>query len=152
MISLTLMSSCGAIVKSKANKSITEKNGAIPPEFGKEEATILFITHRRSYNKYLKKNIKKTYKGNFELITADQLDSDSKYSDLTEYRYVFNYDNKTYDYTNSDGEFKTRELKKFYVLDRTSNKKYFGNMTSGFWSKLQNVYLKKLNEKLIGNK
>ena len=149
LLTLIFLSSCGAIVKSKADKFLTEENGAIPPDFGKEETTLLFITHRRSYNKYLKTNVKKIYNSKYEFINEDQLKSESKYNNINKYRYLFNYDEKSYTYYSPKGGSKTGYVKKFYVLDRKSDKRFYSKLTSGLWSKLQKVYLKKLNEKII---
>ncbi len=151
ILTLTLLSSCGAIVKSKANNNLTEEKGAIPPEFGNKNTTMLFISHHRSYNKYLKKNVKKIYKGNSEIISTEELNSNTEYRNTEKYRYIFDYDYKSYSYTKSDGSFGNGQVKKFYVLDRKNEKKYKSPMTSGYWSKLQKVYLKKLNEKLERN-
>ncbi len=149
ILTLALFTSCGAIVKGKANKYLTEEKGAIPPEFGKENTTLLFITHKRSYNKYLKKNVKKRFKGNYEIISSNELNANDKYQDIIKYRYVFDYDYRSYSYTKSDLSPGTGQVKKFYILDRKNNKRFASKMTSSYWSKLQKVYLKKLNEKLM---
>jgi hypothetical protein len=145
---LTILTSCGAIVKGKANKNLTEEKGAIPPEFGSEKTTILFITHKRSYNKYLKKNVRKIYKGDSEIISTEELNSNTKYDNIEKYRYIFDYDYKSYTYTRSDLSSGSGQVKTFYILDRKNGTKYFSPMTSSYWSKLQKIYLKKLNEKL----
>ena len=154
IISLLLLSSCGAIVKSKANKYLTEENGAIPPEFGNENTTVLFLTHHRAYNKYLKRNVEKIYEGDYELITGEEFESNHKYQDIDKYRFVFDYDYivydyTMYDYTNQSLKVKYGKVKKFNVLDRKIDKRFVSKMTSGYWSKLQKVYLKNLNEKRI---
>jgi hypothetical protein len=88
---LTLLTSCGAAVTSMANKHLTEERGAIPPDFGKDNSTIVFITYKRSYNKYLKKNVKKIYKGKYEFATKEDFESLEKYNDIDRYRYVFDF-------------------------------------------------------------
>lgn len=148
ILSLLLLTSCGAIVKSKANKYLTEEKGAIPPEFGKENTTVLFVTHHRSYNKYLKKNVKKIFKGDYEFIREGEYGLE-KYDDKNKYRFVFDYNYISYDYTNQSLETKYGKVKKFNILDRKTDKRFVSKMTSSYWSKLQKVYLKKLNEKLI---
>lgn len=149
----TLLSSCGAIVKSQGNKYLTEERGAIPPEFGKENTTLLFITHHRSYNKYLKRNTKKIYQGEYELISEDEFKSNTKYQDKNKYRFVFDYNYKSpgYDVIRADGSTRAPlyNVKKFRIFDRKEKKEYVSKITSSFWSKLQKVYLKKLNEKII---
>ncbi|QXP60437.1 hypothetical protein [Olleya sp. HaHaR_3_96] len=162
---ITLLSSCGAIVKSKANKNITEEKGAIPPDFGEDNSTIVFITHHRSYNKYLKKNVKKIYKGKYEFATEEEFETQDKYNDVHKYRYIFDYSYRPAgsvwkSNTINSGDFSTTTIrnrpalynvKKFSVVDRKKEKIYKSNMTSSFWSKLQKVYLKKLNEKRMEN-
>ncbi len=153
VLMLSMLSSCGAIVKSKANKYLTEEEGAIPPDFGKENTTLLFITHRNSYNKYLKKNTRKIYQGDYELISKKEFESNSKYEDISKYRFVFDYSAVSPGYTVIRGDGSMRDplydVKKFRILDRKSEKEYVSKMTSSFWSKLQKVYLKNLNEKLL---
>lgn len=153
VLTLTLLTSCGAIVKSKGSNYLTEEKGAIPPEFGKENNTLLFITHHRSYNKYLKKNTKKIYKGNYELVSENEFRTNDKYKDLNKYRFVFdyNYVSPGGTITKIDGTIGTPHynVKKFRILDRKENKEYVSKITSSYWSKLQKVYLKKLNEKLM---
>ncbi|GAA3507966.1 hypothetical protein GCM10022393_17580 [Aquimarina addita] len=153
ILTLTLLTSCGAIVKSKGNKYLTEEKGAIPPEFGKEKNTLLFITHHSSYNKYLKKNTRKIYKGDYELVSEDEFKTNDKYEDLNKYRFVFdyNYISPGYDVVRADGSTRAPlyNVKKFRILDRKENKEYVSKITSSFWSKLQKVYLKKLNAKLM---
>ena len=155
--------SCGAIVKSKAHQYITEEKGAIPPEFGKQNTTVLFVTHHRSYNKYLKKNVKKIYKGDYKFVTQEELKNEDAYKDMMTYRYVFDYNYQSagdniITNTTSSGDFSmtsTRirpalyNVKKFMIIDRKTPQVYYCKMTSSYWSKLQKVYLKKLNEKIL---
>lgn len=141
-----LLVSCGGIVTSMANKKLTVKNGAIPPDFNKDNGTMLFVTYRRGYNKYLKKNVANLYTGAHEFVTKDELAS-NLYTDIDKYRFVFDYDIISTTEFGFDGKMKTRNIRKFYVYDRKKERKFRSKMTSGFWSKLQKVYLKKLNEK-----
>ena len=152
VLMLTFLTSCGAIARSKGNKYLTEQKGAIPPEFGQENTTLLFITHHGSYNKYLKKNTRKIYNGDYELVSENEFKTNDKYKDLKKYRFVFdyNYTSPGYDVIRADGSMRAAlyNVKKFRILDRKENKEYVSKITSSFWSKLQKVYLKKLNEKL----
>lgn len=157
--------SCGVIVKSKANNYITLENKAIPPEFGKQNDTLLFITHHRSYNKYLIRNVKKIYKGNYKFITEDDLKNTIDYKNVDVYRFVFDYNYEpsgdyiiTNTFANSNFNSATPRirpalynLKRFKILDRKSQKIYYCKMTTSYWSKLQKVYIKKLNEQLISS-
>ncbi|MEW4923103.1 hypothetical protein [Algibacter sp. 2305UL17-15] len=163
ILTLFFFFSCGVIVKSKANSYITEEKGAIPPEFGKQNSTVLFVTHHRSYNKYLKKNVVKIYKGNYEFVSIDELNSNDTYKDLSKYRYVFDYNyqsagDQIIRNNVTNGDFSTTSLsfrpalynvKKFMIIDRQEQQLYYCKLTSSYWSKLQKVYLKKMNEKLV---
>ena len=41
-----VLTSCGALVKGVASGQLTEKKGAIPPDFGKDNTSVMvFITH-----------------------------------------------------------------------------------------------------------
>ncbi|MEO1032721.1 MAG: hypothetical protein AAFX55_15015 [Bacteroidota bacterium] len=153
---LGALTSCGVIVKSKANKYLTEDMGAIPPDFGKNASTTLFITHHGSYNRYMKRNVEKIYQGAYEFATTEQYLSDERFQDIDKYRFVFDFN---YIPTVAMGSVIETPLgpeqntwigkvKKFRILDRKENKEYVSKMTSGYWSKLQKVYLKKLNEKI----
>ncbi|WP_281990086.1 hypothetical protein [Aquimarina aggregata] len=145
-----LLSSCGAITKSVANKKLTEEKGAIPVEFGKDDTTtMIFITHHRSYNKYLKKNVKKIYKGKYEFVTESEFLEDEKYKNTDIYRFIFDYNYQSAGYNYSKQRDYLYSVKKFSILDRKTEKLYKSPMTSSYWSKLQKVYLQKLNEKLI---
>jgi hypothetical protein len=160
--SFSLLTSCGAVVTSKANNHITVEKGAIPPDFGNDNSVLVFITHHRSYNKYLKKNVEKMYKGKFEYATEKEFESNEKYKDIEKYRYVFDYSNSPAGSVFTSNPVSTRgsgtvlrpalfDVKRFSVVDRKAKKVYSSNLTSSFWSKIQKVYLKKLNEKRISN-
>ena len=113
----------------------------------------------------MKKNVKKIYKGKYEFATEEEFDTEDKYKDLDNYRYVFDYSYRPAgsvwkSNTMNSGDFsitttKNRpasyKVKKFAVVDRKKEEIYKSVMTSSFWSKLQKVYLKKLNEKRLEN-
>lgn len=163
ILSISFFTSCGAIVKGMANKHITEEKGAIPPDFGKENTTILFITHHKSYNKYLKKNVKKLYKGEYEFVSEEEFESNEKYKNLNKYRFIFDYSYRpagsvwktstinsgSHSITTTRNRPALYSVKKFTIVDRKAEKIYKSRLTSSMWSKLQKIYLKKLNEKLI---
>ncbi|WP_431107020.1 hypothetical protein [Winogradskyella poriferorum] len=131
-----------------ANKRITEDNGAIPPDFGNGETTMFFITHHRSYNKYLEKNVEKIYKGDYLFIEhVDLIDQSDKYDDKDKYRYVFNYEYVNGG-TSAVNPYRTTQEKEFYILDRKTNLVYKSPYSSASWSRVQKVYLKKLNKKM----
>ncbi|CAM1344184.1 hypothetical protein [Tenacibaculum amylolyticum] len=143
-----LLNSCGAITKATANSKLTEEKGAIPPDFGKDDGILIFITHHRSYNKYLKKNVKKIYKGKYEFVTESEFLEKEKYKNVDNYRFIFDYNYQSAGYNYAKQRDYLYSVKKFSILDRKTEKLYKSPMTSSFWSKLQKVYLKKLNEKI----
>ncbi|GAA3582467.1 hypothetical protein [Snuella lapsa] len=168
MLSVTviLVGSCGAVVRMKGNHYLTEAHGAIPPDFAGDQTTMVFITHHRSYNKYLKRNVRKYYHGSYEFATADEFTENTKYQDVKTYRYVFDYvyiqpggvafKNQTV----TSGNFSTTmttaraplyNVKKFSIWDRKNDAIYRSKITSSFWSKLQKVYLRKLEKKRISS-
>ncbi len=149
--------SCGAIVKAKANQYATVEQGAIPEDFGVHNDTVLFITYRNSYNKYLKRNLRKVYKGPHELVTQEELASET-YTNVAKYRYVFDYTYNSYQYQSNNetlygpgGGTGTGQVRRFHVLDRLEQKEYVMPMTSSFWSKLQRIYLKNLEMQRVKN-
>ena len=159
LLTLTLLtlSSCGALVKSKATKYATVEKGAIPSDFGANNTIVLFVTSgKKSYDKYLKSNIRKVYRGNYELVSKEELKS-NKYSDTDKYRYAFDFKKVFYSYhsnnsviygqsANTGMKNATGQVRRFAITDRTDNKDYVMSMTSGYWSKLQRMYLKNMEE------
>lgn len=149
--------SCGALVKAKVNRYATVEKGAIPKDFGKDNTTFLFVVHKNSYNKYLKKNIKKFYQGPYALVDLSELES-SKYQDTLQYRYVHDFTYKSYRYWSSNetiygpgGGYGTGRTKCFFVYDRVEDKEYPLQVASSYWSKLQKVYLKNLEAQRVKN-
>ena len=137
-----------------ARKNLTVEKGAIPPEFGKEKTTILFIKARGGYNGYLRRNVRKNYNGAYELVTRAEYENNVKYQDVTTYRYVFDFDyyrvNDRYispsmaTMTNRPALY---QVKKFSIYDRKTDSLYRSPMTSSYWSKLQKIYLRQLEAK-----
>lgn len=157
MVLIGSLSSCGALIKGKVNTYATVERGAIPENFGKEGSFVLFVTHQRSYNKYLKRNVKKVYGGNHAFVTIEELGS-APYSDTMKYRYIFDYTYRDYTYWSANetlhgqgGGYGTGQVKRFKIYDRQDKKEYSLKLTSGFWSKLQRAYLKKLENQRKSN-
>ena len=128
---------------------------------------MVFITHERSYNKYLKKNVSKIYQGKYIFLSSDEFESNAKYNDIEKYRFVFDYSLRPPGYdvqvnntvnTGNSSVTTTRirpplfSVKKFAIVDRKEQKIYASRITSSYWSKIQKVYLKKLNEKIESEK
>ena len=146
LVIILTLSSCGAMVKGIANNAITEEKGAIPPEFGNDNTTLVFITAHKSYNKYLKKAVVEEYKGKYEYATAKQVENNEKYKDSTKYRYFFGY---IYRDPFVSRPKNAAPVKSFRVYDMKEDKIFRSKVNSGMWSKLLKVYLKKLNEKRL---
>ncbi|CAN0590867.1 unnamed protein product [Ectocarpus sp. 12 AP-2014] len=161
-IVLLTLSSCGAIVKAKANKYASIEEGAIPSNFGEGNTEVLFVTKgKKSYDKYLKSNIKKVYKGKYVFVMESDLKSD-KYNNVAKYRYLFDFERESYGYHSSNtviygqsaiagGNNATGQVRRFAIRDRQEEKTYTMPMTSSFWSKLQRVYLKNMEAVRIQN-
>ncbi len=162
IIALLTLSSCGAIVKTKAKKLATVEEGAIPANFGGNNSVVLFVTSgKRSYDKYLKRNIKKAYQGNYELVSKEALNS-AKYADKDKYRYIFDFKKEFYSYHSDNAVIygqsahtgmknATGQVRRFGITDRIDKKDYVMSMTSGFWSKLQRMYIKNMETVRLQN-
>ena len=162
IFTLLTFNSCVALVKSKASKYATVEKGAIPSDFGANNTAVLFVTSgKKSYDKYLKSNIRKVYRGDYELVSKEELKS-SKYSDTDKYRYVFDFKKVFYSYhsnnsviygqsANTGMKNATGQVRRFAITDRRDNKDYVMSMTSGYWSKLQRMYLKNMEEVRVRN-
>ncbi|WP_353778659.1 hypothetical protein [Winogradskyella sp. 3972H.M.0a.05] len=140
-----LLNSCGAIVKGSASKKMTVENGAIPADFGKDDTVLICVLKgRNSRDNYMRKHIKKNYKGKYEFVLQSDVYS-HKYDDRDKYRYLFDYNAgsmRSTSYSNLTGEIETRHLptSSYYIMDRKSNEYYFSNISSGFFSKLIQAY------------
>lgn len=144
-----LLVSCGSSIRTTAINKITEENGAIPPEFGRDTTTVVFLQYRRSYNKYLKRNVRKIYTGNYELVDEKDFLQDEKYKSIEKYRFVFDFEYKEHvRYNSSKMRYQNYRTKLFFVLDRKTNEIYKSPIKASSWSKLQQGYLENLNLKL----
>lgn len=152
-----VLSSCGAIVKSKARKYASVEKGAIPANFAENNETVLFVmSGKKSYDKYLKSNIKKAYQGSYELVSKSDLKSD-KYANTKKYRYIFDFEKESYSYHSNNQVIHgqsaltgmnnaTGQIRRFSITDRVDDEVYVMSMTSGFWSKLQRVYFQNMEK------
>lgn len=162
IVSLLTLSSCGAIVKTKAKKYATVEEGAIPANFGIDNSVVLFVTSgKRSYDKYLKSNIKKAYQGDYILVSKEDIVS-SKYADKNKYRYIFDFKKESYSYHSNNATIygqsahtgmknATGQVRRFTITDRVDEKDYVMKMTSSFWSKLQRMYMKNMESVRVQN-
>ncbi len=143
-----------AIQASKARKEFTEANNAIPPDFGKKgEVLVGILTTVNSYDKYLKSALNKKYLGEHIFLTTEELDSDSKYSDKTKYRYLFNVEKGSGSTaTFSNGLSSTIIKKRQFIYDRLEDKKYISGAEFTFFAKAMKVYAENLELKRQSNK
>lgn len=158
VVSVLFFSSCGALVKGKAKKFASVKEGAIPQDFDGNDGGVIFLTYERSYNKYLKKNVRKAFSGRHVFLPVSSADSLRDKTNL-DYRYLFGYDNQYGQrYSNNTaiygpgGGLNTYRVRRFYLRDLATDSIYTLKMTSGLWSKLQRYYLRQLEAQRFGNK
>ena len=130
------LTSCGAIIRSYVNKD-TEN---LPTDFGKEKSTVLVIQHKNSYNKKVESNFKKYYKGDYIMVSKD--DVNTKYSDIAKYRYIF--DNTKFITDRTNGGLSSAALS-FHIIDRQSNHLYDAEISSGSsYKKIVKAYVAKM--------
>ncbi len=141
-------------MRAKAKKYVTVAQGAIPPNFGTENASILFLTHQNSYNRYLKRNVKKAYGGPHAFMDREELEKKG----AGMYGYIFDYGYRAGQRFSTNevvqgpgGGFNTARVKQFFITDTQTDSIYVLKATSGYWSKLQRYYLKKLEEERVRN-
>ncbi|MGH1387599.1 hypothetical protein [Kordia sp.] len=147
-----LFNSCATLVTDEAKRLITEESGAIPPDLGKENTTMIFLMYHGSYNRYMKRNVRNIYKGNYIFLRKREFKNNKKYQDISKYRYVFGFE-----YTLLDPEGKyffddNPDVKKFFIYDRKTNTTYTTEFMSSSWSRLQIGYLHNLNKKIASQK
>lgn len=118
-----------SVARSKARKTFTVENNAIPPDFGKEPTTLLVILREsKGYNRWAKKAVRKKYFGEYVFITRADLEKE-EYKDTTKYRYLFDYaagsTGSSYGYTSTGVRYETTLVfKKYYVYDLKTGKTY----------------------------
>ena len=151
---IMLLSSCGALIQNKAKNYATVEAGAIPQDFGEDGAGVVFLTYERSHNKYLKKNVRKVFRGPHIFLPLNA--ADSLRNAVGGYRYLFGYDGRYGQRYSSNtviygpgGGMNTYRVRRFYLRDLKTDSTYTLGMMSGFWSKLQRYYLKKLEEQRL---
>lgn len=158
LFSFLILNSCGQLVKLSAKKWASEEKGAIPPDFGKNNETLLIIKEEgsKSYYKRTEKDLKKYYSGPYVIISKKEFQENEKYKDIAKYRYIYQYTYKSVTQTdpNKSNEINnvSYHVKRFSILDRKDNKLYKCGMTSSYWSKIQSSYLKNLNKKYLSSK
>ncbi len=137
----------------KMKKLYTEEHNSIPPQFGvnKEEVLMVILKDNNPYyNGYIKRAVKKNYKGNYVLVKDSEY-YDSKYSDKVKFRFYFDFsEGKSYSSTRFDKpglSTNSGSFKRFFVNDRLINKRYQVNEDFNFFVKAMHIYLANLELK-----
>jgi hypothetical protein len=137
VIGTFLINSCAST--SELAESITIESGQIPPDMKTEKFTLVGVLQgRNSYDKYLTKEFE-AYTGDYVLATRKEIES--KYSDVTKYRYLLDYVKETtrigtgVDSRNSSGY-------RYFIIDRKDDKKYLRKSRSSFFALEIRGYLK----------
>ncbi len=88
-VAFLLFTSCKSPMFSYAKRETTIENGAIPPDFGKEDVVMLCVlAGYKAYDKQMKKQVSENYFGKYEFITKKQINS-SQYENVEKFRYLF---------------------------------------------------------------
>ncbi|MFZ4930377.1 hypothetical protein [Chryseobacterium sp. Mn2064] len=139
----TSMQSC-ASTGSVATK-ITVESGEIPPDMKSEDFTLIGVLKERgSYDKYVEKAFA-DYTGKYVLATENEIKE--KYSDVDKYRYIMDYERATGSVmVVGSSKSQTVPGKRYFILDRKTNKEYNRKTWSSFYYKEMQAYLKAINE------
>lgn len=139
VILATSLQSCTS-TSSVADK-ITIESGEIPPDMKSEDFTLIGVLKERgSYDKYVKIAFA-NYTGKYVLATENQIKD--KYSDTNQYRYIMDYERETASLT-VVGSRKSQTVpgKRYFILDRKTDKEYKRKTWSSFYAKEMQAYLK----------
>ncbi|KYH06703.1 hypothetical protein A1704_23100 [Chryseobacterium cucumeris] len=133
------LQSC-ASTSSVANK-ITVESGEIPPDMKSEDFTLIGVLKERgSYDKYVKIAFA-NYTGKYVLATENEIKD--KYNDTNQYRYIMDYERETASLTVvGSGKSQTVPGKRYFILDRKTDKEYKRKTWSSFYTKEMQAYLK----------
>lgn len=138
----------------KLSKEFTVANDMLPPDFGKEETTLLIVMKdRNSFDKYLKKHFKSNYNGEYEFVLPDEL-SKKPYTNHDKYLYAFRceavHETETR-YSSRTNSHKTLTIKKylFYIVNMKEREPYKSNYKSSSFGKHIEAYSLALERKRI---
>jgi len=133
----------------KMKKVYTVENNAIPPRFGvnKDEVLIVILKDNNPYyNGYVKRAVKKNYKGNYLLVKESEFYG-NKFSDVDKYRFVFDFsEGRSYSNMTNTG-YSSGSYKRFFVKDRLHNKTYQVMEDFNFFVKAMHIYFANLELK-----
>ncbi len=85
---LAIITSCKT--EERISKIISIESGAIPTYFDADSTTTLLILWADS--KTIEREAQKEYHGNYEMINRRDLESNSKYENISKYRYLLEFD------------------------------------------------------------
>lgn len=151
-----LLCSCVSTMKS----SINDDGQQIPPNFGKEDVTLLVILKgTRSYDKYLEKNFAENYGGKYVIVDPMEARS-QQYADKKKYRYIFDEDKTVNIDTYGIYQGKTRvgtqnvssATAKFQLVDRLTGEVYKTKHGTGAFSAWMKAYIQELEKARLKNK
>ncbi|MBS1549313.1 MAG: hypothetical protein JSS94_05520 [Bacteroidetes bacterium] len=139
------MQSCGST--DSVAKTITVKSGELPADINNPDYTLIgTLKERNSYDKYLIKGFEQ-YNGKYVLATENEIKN--KYTDIDKYRYQMDYERESGEvFTASKNQplsgrpYQSVPGKRFYILDRKTNKKYIRKTWSSFYAKEIQAYIK----------
>ena len=98
------------------------------------------------YNGYVKRAVKKNYKGNYLLVKESEFYS-NKFSDVDKYRFVFDFsEGRSYSNMTNTG-YSSGSYKRFFVKDRLHNKTYQVMEDFNFFVKAMHIYFANLELK-----
>jgi len=139
------------IAKNQANKNLTVEKQAIPPNIGLEDTYVVgLLEERESRDKYLRKHFDANYKGKFVYATRQELDS--KYSDVTTYRYVFTYTKLSGSvYHIADNTTTPTSSSNYFIYDRKEDKEYNAGFHSSMFGKVIEAYAKNMEKQRLAN-
>lgn len=148
------MQSCKTIEKNGMKKEFTEKNAAIPSDFGvNNDEVLLAITKDISrYDNKLEKVLKKYYKGKYEIISPEEYNTNSKFSDKSKYRFIFNCRaGTTLMGCRNERTCFIASYKRFFVYDRLNEKRFESGAEFGNYGLGVKIYISNLNTKQLSN-
>lgn len=132
------------------NEFVSTQSNAIPPNFGKDNSTVLVcvLKGHKSYDNTLTKALTEHYNGKYDFIDEGQ-DYDLLYGDKDKYRYLLDRSRvKIYGpQIDSDGQY----VHTFFIYDRVEDKNYALDATSLSFMAVLEAYIIKLENARSAN-
>ena len=122
------------------NLTVTAQNsggGPIPPDFKCPDCILVILDPESkravpNFEKHVEKQFKKYYSGKYEIATAKELETESRFQDKKIYRFTLNHKIR-YDKRSIGDKDVTKYYIRFYLQDRESGAEYpsFGEGRTG---------------------